>query len=172
MKVYIGKYSDYIGPYQIADSFKKIGISKETCDKMGDWLASTWINDFLQWIDSKKKRKIKVHIDNYDLWNMDSTLAYIILPMLEKMKTEKHGSPFVEDEDVPDEIKSTSADPKKNEWDSDEFFHDRWEYVLNEMVWGFSQVNSDWDKEIFDKHQKRMDNSFRLFGKYYQALWT
>ena len=124
MKVYIGKYSDYIGPYQIADSFKKIGISKETCDKMGDWLASTWINDFLQWIDSKKKRKIKVHIDNYDLWNMDSTL-----------------------------------------------------------VWGFSQVNSDWeekyyyqdkqfDKEIFDKHQKRMDNSFRLFGKYYQALWT
>jgi hypothetical protein len=28
------------------------------------------------------ERKIDVRIDKYDTWNMDSTLAYIILPML------------------------------------------------------------------------------------------
>ena len=27
------------------------------------------------------------------------------------------------------------------------------------------------DKDALTKHQKRMTNGFRLFGKYYEGLW-
>jgi hypothetical protein len=64
----------------------------------------------------------------------------IIHPMLIKLKEKKHGSPFVNDEDVPENIRSTSAPPKKNEWDTDELFHDRWDWVLDEMIWTFEQL--------------------------------
>ena len=204
MKVKIGRYVNWIGPYQIGTWFSKIGFSEETCDKIGDFLASTWIDKFCNWIYNKKSRKIIVHIHDYDIWGMDSTLAYIILPMLIKLKEYKNGSPHVDDEDVPENIRSTySLIPKKNEWDTDEYFHDRWEYVLEEIIWAFSQINEDWEDQyyndygewkfvdlengnseiktikepVFDKeglanHQKRMTNGFRLFGKYYQGLWT
>ena len=43
MKVYIGPYRDWIGPYQIADKIPF--LSEDTRDKIGDWLSSTWIND-------------------------------------------------------------------------------------------------------------------------------
>ena len=47
------------------------------------------------------ERNIKVHIDPYDTWNMDSTLSHIILPMLIQVRETKHGSPVIDDEDVP-----------------------------------------------------------------------
>ena len=41
----------------------------------------------------KRKRKIKIRIDNYDIWNMDYTLSLIIVPMLKELKNTKHGVP-------------------------------------------------------------------------------
>ena len=35
MKVTIGPYRNWIGPYQIANSLKKIGVSDDTCYKLG-----------------------------------------------------------------------------------------------------------------------------------------
>jgi hypothetical protein len=98
---------------------------------------------------SKKERKINVKIHEYDIWSLDSTLAYIILPALELLKEKKHGSPQVKDDDVPEELKSTSAPKKENEWETDDNFHKRWEWALNEMIWAFSQVNSDWEDQYF-----------------------
>jgi hypothetical protein len=37
---------------------------------------------------------------------------------VETIKKDKHGAPFVDDEDVPEELKSTSAPPKENEYDT------------------------------------------------------
>ena len=51
---------------------------------------------------------------------MDHTLAMIIVPMLKQLKETKHGAPFVDDEDVPEELKSTSAPAKENDWDTDD----------------------------------------------------
>ena len=115
MKVYIGPYTNWIGPYQIADKIPF--IREQTKEKIGDWLAETWVLDFCSWIDSKKERKIKVRIDPYDTWNMDRTLAVIILPMLKQLKQTKHGSALVDDEDVPPEMRY--SDPKVSEagWD-------------------------------------------------------
>lgn len=248
MKVDIGPYKDWIGPYQIADKIffwvNRRGIYVDepkihkrwdyrAAEKFGDWLADTWINDFCNWIHNKKKRKVKIKLHNYDSWSADHTLALIIHPLLVQLNATKHGSPFVDDEDVPDELKSTAAPPKENEWDTDDNHHKRWEWVLNEMVWAFGQHIDDeaedqfhkgkhdmlwqkvdldgnkvgdpvplgkkekneddyddegkakflyqmvtgpndtheYDREGHKKWQERKANGFRLFGKYYQALW-
>jgi hypothetical protein len=50
-----------------------------------------------------------IKIDKWDTWSMDHTLSPIILPMLKQLKEVKHGAPNVEDEDVPEHLRSTSA---------------------------------------------------------------
>jgi len=96
------------------------------------------------------ERKISVKIESFDTWSMDHSLAYIIHPMLLQLKNTKHGSPSVDDEDVPEEIRSTSAPPKEfGEYDTDEFHHDRWEWVLDEMIWAFAQkLDNDADNQF------------------------
>jgi hypothetical protein len=42
-----------------------------------------------------------VKVDYWDVWNMDHTLSPIILPMLKRLREVKHGSGFVDMEDVP-----------------------------------------------------------------------
>lgn len=149
------------------------------------------------------ERTIKVRIDKYDTWNMDDTLAHIILPMLKQLKDTKHGSPNVDVEDVPEHLRKPA--PPLEENDPDELVHERWEYVLNEMIWAFEQLldpnaedqfhtgehdhiwtkkengNSELslgpkDTHVFDIEgyklfSARIDNGFRMFGKYYRGLW-
>jgi hypothetical protein len=132
------------------------------------------------------KRKVKIRIDPYDTWSMDHTLGLIIVPMLKQLKETKHGSPFVADEDVPEELRSTSAPAKENEWDVDDNHHKRWEWVIDEMIWAFEQTIDErggelffddsvtppaYDRESHLKHEDRIDNGILLFGKYYRGLW-
>lgn len=206
MKVTIGKYVDWIGPYQIAEMLL-FWLDKNKDDRVhdfGTWLANkkdgsdSLLTKVCQWVYNKKKRKIKIKIDSYDVWSMDSTLALIILPMLEQLKKVKHGAPCTEDSDVPEELRSTSAPPKENEWDIDEYHFKRWDWVLDEMIWAFSQLQPDCDWEstyhtgdicfswetpkegavphVFDAdgykaHSDRITNGMRLFGVYFRALW-
>lgn len=188
MKIYIGPYTNWLGPYQIAnklmfwskDDFKK--------DEFGEWLANIkLINRLCDWIESKKKRKVKIRIDPYDTWNMDHTLGLIALPMLKQLRAEKHGAPYVDDEDVPEYLRSTAAEPKENEWTTDSNHYKRWDWVMDEMIYAFEMKNEDeWDLDIYRREPQgwsdekfaerkviaeRIQNGFRLFGKYYQALW-
>jgi hypothetical protein len=137
----------------------------------------------------RKNRKVEIRIDPYDTWSMDHTLALIIVPMLKQLKETKHGSPFVADVDVPEELRSTSAPIQESEWDAgmtDENHHKRWDWVMDEMIWAFEQtIDENSDKQFFDQsvgpfsfdiegyraHMKRVDNGILLFGKYYQSLW-
>lgn len=195
MKVFIGPYRNWVGPYQIAEKVffwtekNPIDDSKEERwdyklkERFGDWLSDTWVNDFCQWLYSKCERKIKVKIDDYDTWSMDHTLSYIIHPMLLQLKDTKHGSPFVDDEDVPENLRSTAApeltDDQKSWGETDEFFHDRWSWVVDEMIFAFEMNIKDYESEYYERKdfdgmkvvQDRQTNGFRLFGKYYQGLW-
>jgi hypothetical protein len=164
MKVYIGPFKNWIGPYQIAEAlcfwakpvkdehgFKR---APDWVDDFGKWLSGgdkkdSWLMKLCSWIQSKRKRTVKVRIDAYDTWNMDGTLAYIILPMLKQLQATKHGSPLVDDADVPEglNLRSTEAPPKENEWDTDENTHKRWEWVLAEIIWTFEQLHNDNDWE-------------------------
>ena len=209
MKVIIGPYKNWIGPYQIADAifwwqdkFDDECVWADRAHRFGTWLSEnkdgsdSWLMKLCKWIESKRKRQVYVRIDKYDTWSMDHTLGYIILPMLKQLQATKHGAPNVDDEDVPDNLKSTSAEPKAEEWDTDSNHFLRWDWVLDEMIWAFEQQADNADSKFFthaeklpgedfmdtikrsqvdfeglDAWQKRKANGYRLFGKYYEALW-
>jgi hypothetical protein len=141
MKVYIGKYIDWIGPYQIAEWVPFLNEDQQ--HNLGTWLASTWLNDLCEWLQSKRNRKIMVRIDKYDTWSMDHTLAYIILPMLKQLKETKYGSPFVDDEDLPAHMRHGDPDTHDN------WVHYKWDWVLNEMIFAFeSKLDDSWQDKF------------------------
>lgn len=118
-------------------------------DKLGDLVLP--IN---RWSNSRK-RKVKVHIDYYDIWSADHTLAMIIAPTLKKLKQHQHGYPHVDNEDVPEELRMTDKDREKLEHDGsvDSKHEARWNYILDEMIWAFnqhaSQEGDDGDSQYY-----------------------
>ena len=204
MKVKIGPYrsrwnsdvhANYMnskyGRFDWDDNNNKFENLLENLEDGLQWIYNRTINKIL---DKRTDQKISVKIDRWDTWSMDHTLSHIVVPMLKQLAESKHGSPFVDDEDVPEELRSTSAPPKKDKYDLDDNHHKRWEWVIGEMIWAFEQkTRNDWEgdyykyeddpKEMFGMklvwedregrkaHQERMSNGFKLFGKYYEALW-
>jgi hypothetical protein len=190
----------WISPYTVLEKvffWREIDYDEPIIDKWSDRLSPICqgIQKVLDFIHPKINY---VKIDRWDTWSMDYTLSHIIVPMLKQLKETKHGSPFVDDEDVPEELKSTSAPPKENDYDTDENHFKRWDWALNEMIWAFEQNlddkseekffdHAEWDEKEKDfnknlhkikidqvglkAHQDRKANGFRLFGKYYQGLW-
>lgn len=157
MKVYIGPHREWIGPFQLAEKilfwlpkYNEKYEHNETVFKFGEWLAEdkngnpSYLARFCEWIHSKKKRKVKIRIDDYDVWDMDCTLSMIILPMLKRLKDVKSGSPFVEMEDVPEHLRCEVIDHH------DETVHQRWNWVLDEIIWAFTQKqpDSDWEEQF------------------------
>jgi hypothetical protein len=157
MKAVIGPYRDRIsGPLKLQDWYfaKRFGVVgydysekdytwydrvvEKVTDAMMDVLNKT-INKYLD----KNERIIKIHIDDYDVWGADHTIALVVHPILLKLKSKKHGSPHVDDEDVPEHLRSTAAPPKENEWDTDDNLHARWDWVIDEMIWAFEQCAKD-----------------------------
>ncbi len=244
MKVYISRYRDHwISPYTMLDylfwwtdwsrcSRWKLEqtLEDEARVQRGEpsqyvehpeWVER-WsdrlepISRAIQWIGQRVYPRIEyVKIDRWDTWSMDHTLAHIVLPMLRQLRATKHGSPLVDDADVPEHLRSTAAPPKENEYDIDANHHDRWDWAMSEMIFAFEcKLDDSWEDKFregeidwitvpVDKDgnevpkgqhqyyqmkdgpnhtyqcdyegmkvvQQRIDNGFRLFGKYYSALW-
>jgi len=209
MKVVIKPYANWWGPHQIADKFLPF-LDDDKRERVGYFLSDVSkklkinkISDFFY--KRADKKRISVRIDRYDTWNMDYTLSHIILPMLKQLNETKHGAPYVDDEDVPEHLRSTAAPAKENDWDTDDNHFkrwDRWDWVLEELIWTFTQIKEDnWESQYYkdlgeidfdsskeddtiswkrkpvidwegrNKHQERITNGLKLFGKYYQALW-
>ena len=150
MKVYIKKYPKWIGPYQLTEPLLKLGLSEEKREKLIDFLDKiglTKICDRIHKYFESKRVNVKIHY--YDSWGAYNTLAYIILPVLKQLAETKQGSPYVVGEDVPEHLKSTVVPPKKDEYDIDGNHHNRWDWVLNEMIWAFEQINIDWEDQYW-----------------------
>lgn len=146
MKVYLGPFRRYISIYDLTSTLRFIGVSEDSCNALGEKLSDTFLGKFLAKINnSLPERAVRVRIDKYDTWNMDGTLAIIILPMLKQLQKTKHGAPYVDDNDVPQHLRSTSAPPKENEWDVDDNHFKRWDWVIDEIIWGFEQLQPDYD---------------------------
>lgn len=214
MKVWISKYrSHWLSPYVILtrvcfwekNEDRIYNLTKEANNPYVPWVnildpICVGIQKFLDFVHP---RWTYVKVDSWDTWSMDHTLADVILPMLRQLNEQKHGAPHVDDEDVPEYLRSHMAQPKENEWDTDSLWFMRWDWVLAEMIWAFEQkVDDDSESQFFDhsecpkdldarledlnsgnsktkydqeghqKWQARKANGFRLFGKYYEALWT
>lgn len=136
------------------------GFHKETQQQKRIWLNTdrpeTWLYKLLNWIHSKKIDTQYIKIDYWDTWSMDQTLSPIILPMLKQLKATKHGSAQVDMEDVPEYMRTTDTE----DWDSQITFdfykedqekrqydvHDRWDWVLDEMIFAFEHlVDNSWE---------------------------
>ena len=153
MKIYLSNYRHHwLSPYIILE---KVLFWKDwdNIDYDTPWVEK-WSNRIIPFSQAIQKFLDFIHprieymkIDRYDTWNMDSTLSLIILPMLKQLKKDKHGAPLVDDEDVPEELRSTSAPPKENEYDTDDNHFKRWDWVMSEMIWSFEQLHPDCDWE-------------------------
>lgn len=206
MKVYIGPYIHYWGPYQLAGLLRFIGIGDETREKFGDFLARTWVGDFCQWVHDRRSRTVKIKIHNYDSWNAEKTLALVILPVIRQLRANALSMGHIDDEDVPEHLRSTNAPLVNDELgEVDDLYEQRWNWALDEMIWAFENYLSDWedkyytgefkyhwkeyedekvyklieepdstfkfDRDGYQAEYERMENAFRLFGKYYMSLW-
>jgi len=140
------------------------------------WPWSNWLYEKFGY---SPKQKVKVHIDKWDTWSMDHTLAPIILPMLIQLKETTHGAPYVDEKDVPKELwppKEQISAMYQGQTDDNHF--KRWDWVLDEMIYAFDckankeEVYMRFDDALdMNREQERISNGFRLFGKYYENLW-
>lgn len=189
MKVFIGKYRRHHSAYTVAESVSRLfGFSEERKDKFEDWFvesrAGVFIDKLLSPLQKREPQKIKVRIDKWDTWSADYTLAHIILPVLVQLKDGKMGAPYVDNEDVPMDLWDTRSEEERKCGDVDKHHFDRWDYVLNEMIFAFDDKlygderdeysfysgNIDW--EGYREKEERKKKGFLLFGKYYENLWT
>lgn len=205
MKVVLGPYTNWIGPYQIAEKIL-FWMDKHTDDRVhnfGTWLSEnrrgedSLLMKLCTWSNKLKKRQEYVRIDRYDHWNADHTLAVIIVPLLKALRANKHGSGMIDDCDVPEHLRSTSAPPLENSWDTDDNLHRRYAWFLDEVIWAFEQHTCEAETDKFYDHGEkipgeslmdsvarikvdeaglrahceRKQHAFMMFGKYFQTLW-
>jgi hypothetical protein len=133
-------------------------------DKLEDAVQSVYNVFNWAWFD-RRTQKVKVRIDRQDTWSMDHTLAHIILPMLKQLKETKHGAPYVDPKDVPKELqpkKQTKKQKDNGETDSTHF--ERWDWVLDEMIFAFETKVDDgrWEEQFetgeYDLQWKTLEN--------------
>ena len=152
MKVNIGPYTGGIIPVHSWERRYQFMRYAQTDNYLFDEDDYTWYDKIVfglfdklsdlvrpinRWANSRK-RKINIHIDSYDVWSADHTLAMIIHPVLVKLKETKNGSPCVDDEDVPEHLRANKKDHKDMS-EEDSTIHERWSWVLDEMIWTFGQ---------------------------------
>lgn len=163
MKIFIGPYLHWFGPYECARLLKYIGVSKERCDKIAEWLPS----GPFQWFHNLKNRNIKVKIHPYDLWSLDVSLAHVILPALRAFRLNISGYPG-----------SLWKDDNK---DNDDSSMNQWEAIIDKMIWSFENCIEDpkfpglHNEELYNamkEHENKVQEGIDLFAKYYRNLWN
>jgi hypothetical protein len=155
MRVKIGPYKNWFGPYQFADLLQYVGVSEDTCYKIGERIPA-WPFLFIEKI--KPKRTVKVHVDKYDIWSADHTLAAVIGPVLRAMIGKKQGVPG---NMLPDEYNVLVSSKEFWKEDTDGPLHrkanmmldeasEKWESLLEHMAWSFEEYNKDdWDEQYW-----------------------
>lgn len=100
--------------------------------------------------NKRDERKAEVHIDGWDTWSLDHTLALIILPALLQLKNTKQG--------IPSSFGSVGGEDYDNQ-DSFDFYKEthndafeigcrKWDETLDKMIWSFSQlVDGSWEEQ-------------------------
>jgi len=111
--------------------------------------------------------KVSVRIDPWDTWSMDSTLAHIVVPMLEQLRATTHGGPFVDYDDRPANLIGTV--PDRENGDVDEFHFDAWDWVMGEMLFAHKSKDEDWEDQfssgVFDVVWKDLPDGYSEMTK-------
>jgi len=169
MKVKIGNYPDrWISRIHTNHMEKKYGFLWEmNHDRKKEPVVPTRFDNLLEEVEDtlqsvynwtgnliidRMVQSVKVHIDPWDTWSMDSTLAPIIYPMLVQLKSTNNGAPNVDMKDVPTELRATRKQInayKKGAVDDNHF--KRWAWIMDEMIWAFEQKMGDnWESQYYE----------------------
>lgn len=139
-------------------------------DKILDYLDRI-TNPINKWWEKLTQVKY-VKVDYQDIWNANETLALLIVPILKKLKEHKHGSPYVDQEDVPEHLHRKQEPGPDNNW-ADDTVHDRWAWVLDEMIWTFEQELYNWEAQYCHNSDQLEMKSVPVEGKsYYQVQFN
>ena len=159
MKISMGPYLNWWGSYQLLHLLTYLGVEEET---VGKWAAKSpeWLDEILSRIYHKRSRPIKIKIDEYDIWSMDSTLSLIIVPMLRLLKEKKHSIPWLDVMDQTSNVLQNSF-PFYAEGDSEviEAGRKEWDLILDKMIWSFEQVSIG---NIYEKYTVEDSSHFDL----------
>ena len=191
MKVHYGPFLTWYGPHKIAEMI--IFWDEKLAGKFGDWLSyktgkplpvkrgklmetikkdrednHTWFRSFLEWVHTKRKRKEYIKLDPWDTWNVDSTLTPIILALLKQFKEKEIGigCPYIDQYDIPKNLRS-----------EDNYNHEGWKWIVDEMIWTFSMLDDE-ESEYhlmegdWKAREERVQNGLILFAKYFRSLWS
>jgi hypothetical protein len=172
MKVKIGNYPNRL-MCKLHSNYmnKKYGYVDWPTEHTRFELCLEWLDDRVQdfynvfnwlWFD-RREQKIKVRIDPWDTWSIDHTLAHIVLPMLIQLKETKHGGPYVDLKDVPKELHGKKLTKKqKDNGEIDDKHFERWDWVLDEMIFAFASKLEDWEDQFYsgkhDVYFKELDD--------------
>lgn len=173
MKIYKSKYRNHwLSPYKILEVvffWVKDDSVFYNHEEKSDAPYEKWVNFLNPICRALKKVMDFVHpeinyvkIDYWDTWNMDGTLSPIILPMLKQLKEKKHGSPNVDDEDLPENLRVKIREdgfPVQTEFEFDDYedykslswgmIHTRWNWIMDEMIFAFEHIVDDSWQEKF-----------------------
>lgn len=108
-----------------------------------------WLRPILEKVIGYRANDIKktVKLDKSDVgvYSLDYTLAHLIAPSLEQLRNTDFGFAMVDDEDVPESM--SPYDSANN--DQDDLGRDRWNYVLDKMIFSFSHIaDESWGDEF------------------------
>ena len=160
MKIYINKPKDnWLSPYTIIEKamFWRDIDYDEPIVKFWNKKLTPFCNA-LHDVRNFINRDIRyIKIDRWDAWSIEHTLSPIILPILKELKRVKHGSPFIDDEDVPRKLRSKqfggpAHDIHRIDEGTDKKFFKRFDYILDEMIWTFEQLSMDDHEGQFYDH--------------------
>lgn len=86
-------------------------------------------------------------IEPSDTWNLDMTLALVILPALKEFK-----------------------EASKDQYPSDMSGTEEWQNILDRMIEGF-EIHAN-PESMLDAEYERAQRGLDLFAKHYRNLWT
>ena len=122
----------------------------------------------------RKNRAFNIHIDDFDVWSLDYTLACIIHPALVRLKETKHGYPELWEDGM---VTHHNWDRQLHFDFIDEdvetkYLMDKWDTIMDKMIYSFEQIVED---KLFDiTDQKQLDEiqeGIDLFAEHYTSLW-
>jgi hypothetical protein len=84
--------------------------------------------------------------------------------MLKQLKATKHGAPYVDPKECPPELKPEKQTKKqKDNCETDSTHFERWDWVLDEMIFAFeSKLDDSWEEQFesgtSDLQWKKLEN--------------
>jgi hypothetical protein len=186
MKVYIGPFpKTWIHTSKIENKWLSWNHKKSHYDvdeaeytkwdkrviKICDWIHDKMCMPINNHILSKRKRKVKIKLHDYDVWNGDDTLAMIILPLLKKTREDKQGCPIIDNEDLPEHMHIPGDYDDKNTNDYDTKLEEAWDYVLGEMIYAFeSGLDNNWEDQFVSGETDwiSIEDTHPTYGKVYR----